>query len=378
MKFSKINPGADAQAYGTEPSWTNQAEIENDGNLKIAEIRALNWYNYFCDSKQAKTFVVEYMTSIGRPKDEISSVSSSDASIPVQLGWIARMMCMGYDPSDTFKTFFVKEFKSVLDATKKAKKNKAKPVDVVASAPVVSIQDRIREKAADEIGEIEGLVDDFIANGCKSQIDVQSYFKSKALSSVVQKRMCEVFIKRSKEFEDAMTTTEADIKEGYSNFSKVQLRKVKEFYDALVAETNRGSEVKTVRKARKVKEKPASVIAAKVQYMKEFPELSLKSILPEKIIGANQVWLYNTKTKLLGMYNADNAKGLTIKGTTIQNYNEQSSSGKRLRKPEVTVKQVLDGGKIVLKKLLDGLTTKPAELTGRINSDTIVVRVITG
>jgi hypothetical protein len=49
-----------------------------------------------------------------------------------------------------------------------------------------------------------------------------------------------------------------------------------------------------------------------------------------------------------------------------------------LRKPEVTVKQVLDGGKIVLKKLLDGLTTKPAELTGRINSDTIVVRVITG
>ena len=39
---------------------------------------------------------------------------------------------------------------------------------------------------------------------------------------------------------------------------------------------------------------------------------------------------------------------------------------------------LLDGGKIVLKKLLDGLTTKPAELTGRINSDTIVVRVITG
>ena len=50
MKFSKINPGADVQAYGTEPSWTNQDEI---GNLKVAEIRALNWYNYFCDGKQA-------------------------------------------------------------------------------------------------------------------------------------------------------------------------------------------------------------------------------------------------------------------------------------------------------------------------------------
>ena len=375
MKFSKINPGADAQAYGTEPSWTNQAEMTN---LRSEEIRALNWYNYFCDSKQAKTFVIEYMASIDRPKEEISLVASSDASIPVQLGWVARMMCMGYEPSESFKNFFVKEFKSIVETAKKTKKPKAPVVVATTTAPVVSIQDRIREKASEEAGEIEGLVDDFIIGGCKSAPDMQSYLKSKDLSSVVQKKMCEVFIKRSKEFEDVMNTTDADIKEGYSNFSKVQLRKVKEFYDAIVAETNRGAEKKPTRKARKVKEKPASVIASKVQYMKDFAELNLKSILPEKIVGANQVWLYNTKTKLLGMYNADNAKGLTIKGTTIQNFNVETSIGKRLRKPEVAVKQVLDGGKIVLKKLLDGLTTKPAELTGRINSDTIVVRVITG
>ena len=374
MKFSKINPGADAKAYGMEPSWTNQAEM---ANLRSEEIRALNWYNYFCDNKQAKTFVVEYMASIDRPKEEISLVASSDASIPVQLGWVARMMCMGYEPSESFKKFFQKEFKNAIETAKKTKKAKA-PVVATTTVPVVSIQDRIREKASEEVGEIEGLVDDFIAGGCKSAPDMQSYLKSKDLSSVVQKRMCEVFIKRSKEFEDVMNTTDADIKEGYSNFSKVQLRKVKEFYDAIVTETNRGAEKKPTRKARKVKEKPASVVAAKVQYMKEFTELSLKSILPEKIIGANQVWLYNTKTKLLGMYNADNAKGLTIKGTTIQNYNVETSIGKRLRKPDVAIKQVLDGGKIVLKKLLDGLSTKPSDLTGRINSDTIILRVITG
>ena len=373
MKFSKINPGADTKSYGMEPSWTNQSEMTN---LKIEEIRALNWYNYFCDSKQAKTFVVEYMASIDRPKEEISLISSSDVSIPVQLGWVSRMLCMGYEPSESIKKFFVKEFKTVVETAKRTKK--AKAVVVSSPVPVVSIQDRIREKASEEVGEIEGLVDEFIAGGCKFAPDMQSYLKGKALSSVVQKRMCEVFIKRSKEFEDVMNTSDADIKEGYSNFSKVQLRKVKEFYDSIIAETNRGAENKPIRKARKVKEKPASAIASKVQYMKDFVELNLKSILPEKIVGANQVWLYNTKTKLLGMYNADNAKGLTIKGTTIQNFNAETSIGKRLRKPEVVVKQVLDGGKIVLKKLLDGLTTKPAELTGRINSDTIVVRVITG
>lgn len=375
MKFSKINPGAESKYMGPEPSWTNQEEIQN---LKVAEIGALNWYNYICDSKQAKTFLLEYMASVGRTKDEIAMVSSSDKSIPVQLGWIARMMCMGYQPSPSFKEFFVREFKLIVDSSKKQKRVKVAEVAEVAYAGP-SIQDRIREKASEEIGDIEGLVDEFIESGCKTNVDFQSYFKSKNLSSVVLKRMCEFFIRRAKEFEEVMNSKDADIKEGYSNFTKVQLRKVKEIYDSLVAETNRVAEVnKPTRKKRKVKEKPASVLAAKVQYMQEFPELNLKSVLPEKIIGANQVWLYNTKTKLLGMYNCDNAKGLTIKGTTIQNYNEQSSSGKRLRKPEVTVKQVLDGGKIVLKKLLDGLTTKPSVLTGRINSDTIIVRVITG
>jgi hypothetical protein len=374
MKFSKINTGADGIFYGAEPSWTNQSEIVN---LKEVEIRALGWYNYFCDNKKAKLFMVEYMTSVGRSKEEIALVSASGVHVPNQLGWIARMMCMGYEPTEMFKNFFVKEFKIVIDKAKKKSIEDVKS-EAATTLPTISIQDRIREKAAEEIGEIEGLVDDFIIGGCKSSIDMESYIKSRQLSSVVQKRMCEFFIKSAKEYQDVMNTTDEDVKEGYSNFSRVQLRKIKEFYDSVVVETNRGAQTKPTRKTRKIKEKPPSVIAAKVKCMKEFPELGLKSILPEKIIGANQVWLYNTKTKLLGMYNADNAKGLTIKGTTIQNYNSEMSSGKRLRKPEVTIKEVLSGGKVVLKKLLDGLTTKPSELTGRINPDIIILRVITG
>ncbi|NBR26480.1 MAG: hypothetical protein EBU08_22410, partial [Micrococcales bacterium] len=64
---------------------------------------------------------------------------------------------------------------------------------------------------------------------------------------------------------------------------------------------------KPIRKKRTVKEKPASVVVAKLNYLQEFAELGLKSIAPEKIIGASQVWAYNTKTKLLGVYNAENA-----------------------------------------------------------------------
>lgn len=372
MKLSRISTGGDNKFAGEEPTWTNQESIEN---LKSAEIGALNWYNYFCDRKQAKTFLLEYVKGVARPKAEIDAVSKvNENSFPIQLGWIARMISNGYQPSDRFKEFFQTEYKKVLANAKKIKVAVEETAEV--SAPVVNIQDRIREKASEEAGEIEGLVDDFIMSGCKNAADMNSYFRSRKLSSVVLKRICEVFITQSKYIEEVMTTKDEQLKEGYSNFTKVQLRKYKEFLDSIVIAANAGAEAnKPVRKKRKVKEKPLSVQVAKVAYLKEFAELNLVSVAPEKIIGANQLWTYNTKTKLLGQYFADNAKGFTIKGTTIQNFNQQTSVGKRLRKPAVTVKDVMEGGKIKLRKIMDSLSTKASELTGRLNSDTIILKV---
>jgi len=79
---------------------------------------------------------------------------------------------------------------------------------------------------------------------------------------------------------------------------------------------------------------------------------------------------------LLAVYNADNAKGITVKGSTLQNYNEQSSIGKRLRKPEIVLKDLLEAGKVKLKRILPDLTTKETVLTGRMNDDTLIVRII--
>ena len=110
-----------------------------------------------------------------------------------------------------------------------------------------------------------------------------------------------------------------------------------------------------------------------MKYMKE--QGLLKSIPPEKVIGANQLWVYNTKTKVLAVYHSDNAKGFTVKGSTLQNFDEKLSIGKRLRKPEKTLPTVLESGKIKLRKIMEELTTMQLNLTGRINDDTILLRV---
>jgi hypothetical protein len=377
MKLSRISTGGEEKWLGQEPTWSKQSEMTPEEQTSALS-RALNWYSYFADSKLSKTFLMEYMQSVGRSKDEIALIKSlSDSEMNSQTGKLARMMCLGYTPTEKVKEKFIEQFKELIAIAKQNSAEKKEKTVATVSTPAPSIQDRIREKASEEIGEIEGLVDDFVLNKCKSTVDMENYLKSRTLSSVVAKRVCDHFVDVSEEILDAINGVDEQLVEGYSNFTKAELKRFKDFLDSIVAGANKLSvDNKPVRKKRKVKEKPASVIVSKVKYMKDFAELGLTSVPPEKMIGALQVWTFNTKTRTLSVYNAYNAKGLTVKGTTLQNFEESTSISKRLRKPEVTVKSVLSGGKIVLRKLMAELTTKESSANGRLNEDTIIVRVL--
>lgn len=355
---------------GAEPIYTN---VEGKSEQSVL-IGAFNWYNYNCSKKEAKEFVLDYLKFVGRSKNEILAIRSvSESKINLQFGWLARMLCLGFVPSDKTKQFVASKYKELLTVAN----NDLKTTKVVTEdAPKVNIQDRIREKASEEAGEVEGLIDDFVLGGCKNPMDMESYFRSRNLSSVVMTKICNTFIERAKEIEEVLTSDDPQLKEGYSNFTKPELRRFKEFLDSIVVAANSRASVKPTRKKRKVKEKPATVLVAKMNYAKDFAELGLVSVAPEKVIGALQVWTYNTKTKLLGVYNADNAKGLSVKGSTLQNFNEQTSIGKRLRKPAATIKELMEAGKVKIKKILPDLSTKESNLTGRMNSDTIILRIV--
>ena len=356
---------------GAEPIYTNVADKSEQSVL----IGAFNWYNYNCSKKDAKEFILGYIKFVGRSKNEILAIRSvSESKINLQFGWLARMLCLGFVPSDKTKQYIASKYKELLiEANKDLRTVKV----VTEDAPKVNIQDRIREKASEEAGEIEGLIDEFTTGGCKNFIDMNSYFKSRNLSSVVMKKICDVFIERAKEIEEVINTTDSDLKEGYSNFTKPELRRFKEFLDSIVVAANVGVERnKPIRKKRRVKEKPAAILVSKMNYMEAFPDLGLTSVSPEKVVGALQVWIYNTKTKTLGVYNADNAKGLTVKGSTFKNFNEQTSIGKRLRKPSETIKELMEAGKVKIKKILPDLSTKESNLTGRMNSDTIILKIV--
>jgi hypothetical protein len=109
--------------------------------------------------------------------------------------------------------------------------------------------------------------------------------------------------------------------------------------------------------------------------MKEEKTLKLVSINPVDIVGASSLWVYNTKTRKMGVYRADSLTGpLGVKGTTITGFDTGKSVSKTLRRPEDQIKEFSKAGKVVLRTYLDNIKATETKLTGRINEDVILLK----
>lgn len=133
---------------------------------------------------------------------------------------------------------------------------------------------------------------------------------------------------------------------------------------------------KAVRKPRAKKVKPASVVVSKLKYKEEDTEYGIKSVKPTDLIGAQQVWVFNAKYRTIAVYNAMGPSGLSVKGTTLTGFDEKTSIVKKLRKPKEQLHALNNAGKVLLRKYMDNIKCKPKEATGRINTDTVLIKVV--
>ena len=66
---------------------------------------------------------------------------------------------------------------------------------------------------------------------------------------------------------------------------------------------------------------------------------------------------------------------LGVKGTSITGFSETLSVQKTLRKPEEQLKEFKAAGKVQLRKFLDEIKAVDIKLNGRINEDSVLLRV---
>jgi DNA-directed RNA polymerase alpha subunit len=68
--------------------------------------------------------------------------------------------------------------------------------------------------------------------------------------------------------------------------------------------------------------------------------------------------------------------GLTVKGTSIKGFDEETSVQKTLRKPEEQLKQFGNSGPKKVIELFDAIKTMGIKLNGRVNSEVILLRAV--
>lgn len=343
---------------GGEPSWKN-------GESSLT--RALNWYNYHSDTKESKKFTLQYLKEIKAPKNDIEIIEKVSDDFFQNLGFVCRMKLRGA-PLSTKNEKWIEEFLESLK-TKKAS-------EVKDETKLVNIQERVADKSREYIGELEGKIDECLELKDFS-FDPYKWMQTTSIKGAHTKFFIEFYTKRLEEISDALTGKDPQLKEGYSNFTKSDLKKYVILLEKIIDDSKKMQHnAKLTRTPRKKKAKPADKVVSKLNYKKEDNGLKLASINPTDIVGCTQLWVFNTKTRKLGVYNAIDVGGLSVKGSTLVNFNEETSVHKTLRKPEVTLPEVIKGGKITLRKILPSINAVEQKMTGRINSDTILLRVI--
>jgi hypothetical protein len=343
---------------------SNNKEPKFSGELSQMQLtQALSWYAQNRDGKDATKYATEYF----KKKLKIQAPDGLKSQ-PSTFGFVCRIVSLGGVLNESNTVWFNDIIKKLQEET---------PVVKQATATVVSIQDHIKRKASDCIGELEGQLDELITSEFKANVSPYATMTGMDAKGAHTKFIIEHFKTRRAEYDNVLITKDDDIKEAYSNFTKTQLKKLVAYCDQVIVDAMKlaGEAVKT-RKPRKRKAKSAEQIVGKMNYAKDFAELKLISVDPKSIIGASSLWVYNIKTRKLGVYHALDAAGLNIKGSTIQNFAESKSVSKTLRKPDVTIPEVLKAGKVALRNILNDIRAAEKALTGRINSDTILLRTV--
>jgi hypothetical protein len=124
------------------------------------------------------------------------------------------------------------------------------------------------------------------------------------------------------------------------------------------------------------KKKPVSIdkVVSKLKYKKEDPQLGIVSMNPVHIVGSKEVWVYNTKTRKLGVYKADGPGGLNVKGTGLLNYSTESVE-KTVRKPVETLAEFKKASKVKLRTFLKELSTVDVPCQGKLNEHHVILRI---
>jgi hypothetical protein len=350
------------------------APVVTQEDYRVQLQKALCYYNANLENKERVKTVMNHLRKNNKPYYDVLSDAPDYEFLTLGSLLIIRNNGEYLSPEDSSR---IESKLDVLYEKYKAKQA-ATPVEDSAEpkAPVISVEQRVIESARKQSEEFDYAIDAFFKNK-KSDFSAKSFLSANGISGAVAKRIGEYYKSALAEVEEAMEGKDEQLVEAYSFLTKTELKRFRDLLASIIEDcTNASLAAKANRAPRVKKAKPAAKQVEKMKYLAEFPDLGLKSVHPTKIVGAQQLWVYNTKNKKLGVYYASGASGFSVKGSSLLGWDPETSSQNSLRKPIDVLPKVLEAGKIALNKILPSLTTVNTKMNGRFNAETIIVRVL--
>lgn len=363
----------DTHILGNERLW-EKMPIEND--RKLAMTCALSWYNYYYNNKDAKQFTIDWMSRNGFSVSDCKSFARArEQTFPTTLGWICRMSSVGWQFNERDSRYVVDSIQKLMAEGKTLDK----PDTGTSSIAKPNIQDYLREKMQEAAGEIESMFDDMIAAGGKLTADFKpmSIIRGANVAPQMVGEIAEHWQGVVAELNEVVRGKDSSLVEGYSNFSKIQIRNMIKFAEQVIADCASYVQIKKVeRKPRKKKAVSPEKLTARFKYLKEFPELDLKSIAVTNLVNASEAWFYDTKRRKLIHVQPEAIVGsFSVKGSAIIGFDPTNSVRKTLRKPKEQIKALLAAGAPAARKIFKDIKATETKFNGRGNPDIIILRV---
>jgi hypothetical protein len=383
-KVTNIN-FSDEKYTGKEPIWDYDRALafsneEFDHHLR----KSFAYYNYYYSPKDLKKYVVAWLRQHEGDKgvhvlDKATIdryARSSDSLTPFTVCALVKANSQGMPLRDRHVEYILNAVHRVLemradeeeiDDDKDLKKTEAR---------VITIQDRMNEVAKKHILYFE-ILEDALFAGETVDPKAYEYLVKNLVPQALIGKIQSVFEPRYNELKEARKGEDEQLKEGYSHYKAADFKRCEAFYDKLFQDLAAYNQTKKATKKAAVRKPPQKEKLVKsLKYLKQDTALKIVSINPVDIVGAEELWVYNVKNRKIGKYIAEDQGGvLGVKGTSITGFNETKSTQKTLRKPEEQIKQFLASSKVELRKFLENIKATEIKLNGRINAETILLKV---
>jgi hypothetical protein len=218
---------------------------------------------------------------------------------------------------------------------------------------------------------VEKWIDEYIqalqSNDSVVRRNVKALITTNQVKPREAKQIANHFSDLLSEISAVLDKVDDDLVEGWSYLNTTKLKRLQSYLEVIVSEFSARGTIK--RRKRKIK--PEQMVK-NLKYLNEFGGIG-SSVDPKTIIGAKQVLLYNVKQKKIALYTS--SSGMEVKGSTLKGYDSAiiKNCG---RKDCRWVSSLISFPPARLKNEINTIRSKEQIPTGRVNKDTLILRVM--